>query len=63
MHAELPPCLSAGSIGVYCFEKYAVMQRPLDPLLKALKRLDWPSFGLNIQANSRSYLKCVAHAP
>ena len=56
------PCLSAGSIRVYCFEKYAVMQRPLETLLKALERLDWGSFGLSVQASFCSHRDCVAHA-
>ena len=57
-----PPCLSAGLIRVYFFEKYAVMQRPLGTLLKALERLDWASFGLSVQASFCSHLDCAAHA-
>ena len=48
---------------MYCFEKYAVMQRPLEPLLKALERLDWASFGLSVQASLCSHLIRAAHAP
>ena len=46
---------------MYCFEKYAVMQRPLEPLLKALERLDWASFGLIVQAGYNITLDCATH--
>ena len=60
MHARASPCLSTGAIRVYCFEKYAVMLRPLETLLKALERLDWASFGLSVQASFCSHLNCDA---
>ncbi|CAK0787868.1 hypothetical protein CVIRNUC_011090 [Coccomyxa viridis] len=47
---EKPQDSPTGAIRVYCFEKYAVMLRPLETLLKALERLDWASFGLSVQA-------------
>ena len=56
MHAELPPCHHAGLVGVHCFEMYAVMQRPMQPLLKALESLDWASFGLSVQASFCNHL-------
>ena len=48
-------CVGAG-VSVHCFENYAVLQRPLQPLLKALERLDWASFGLTVQAGFPPYL-------
>jgi hypothetical protein len=48
-------CVGAG-VTVHCFENYAVLQRPLQPLLKALERLDWASFGLTAQAGFPSHL-------
>ena len=43
-------------VSVHCFENYAALQRPLQPLLKALERLDWASFGLIVQAGFPPYL-------
>lgn len=48
-------CVGAG-VSVHCFENYAVLQRPLQPLLKVLEHLDWASFGLTVQAGSPPYL-------
>ncbi len=42
-------CMPAG-VAISVFQNYAVLQRPLQPLLKALERVDWASFGLSVQA-------------
>ena len=48
---KIATCMSAG-LAVSVFENYAVLQRPLQPLLKALERVDWASFGLAVQASA-----------
>ncbi|CAL5224783.1 g7526 [Coccomyxa viridis] len=41
------PCITTTGVAISVFQNYAVLQRPLQPLLKALERVDWASFGLS----------------
>lgn len=50
-------------LSVSLFENYAVLQRPVQPLLKALERVDWASFGLTTQARCLLHLLACAHSP